>query len=371
MIETAARSFSARDHALMAEALRLARKGLWTAEPNPRVGCVIAQQGCIAGRGWHARTGGPHAEARALAEAADAARGATVYVTLEPCSHHGRTPPCVEALIDAGVARVICALRDPHPSVAGAGMRWLRRAGIEVRCGLMADQAQDLNRGFLSRIERGRPWIRAKLAGSLDGRSAGPDGESKWITGAAARRDGHRWRARAGAVLTGIETVLADDPRLDVRLDGFAKTPLVVVADSRARLPATARLLTTGARVIQAVVSAEGAAPPGCERVRPGADTNGRLDLAELLSVLARREINEVHVEAGPALTGALLSAELVDELLVYQAPCIIGAEGGPLARLPGVEKLDQRLHFKLLERRMVGQDLRLRLAPRSETGSR
>lgn len=371
MIESAARSFSARDHALMAEALRLARKGLWTAEPNPRVGCVIAQQGCIAGRGWHARTGGPHAEARALAEAADAARGATVYVTLEPCSHHGRTPPCVEALVDAGVARVICAMRDPHPSVAGAGMRRLRRAGIEVRCGLMADQAQDLNRGFLSRIERGRPWVRAKLAGSLDGRSAGPDGESKWITGAAARRDGHRWRARAGAVLTGIETVLADDPGLDVRLDGFAKTPLVVVADSRARLPATAKLLTTGARVIQAAVSADGAAPPGCERVRPGADANGRLDLAELLSVLARSEINEVHVEAGPALTGALLIAGLVDELLVYQAPCIIGAEGGPLARLPGVEKLDQRLHFKLLERRMVGQDLRLRLAPRSEAGSR
>jgi len=359
--------FGALDHAMMAEALRLARRGLWTAEPNPRVGCVVVRQARIVGRGWHQRTGGPHAEAGALVEAGAAARGATVYVTLEPCSHHGHTPPCAEALIDAGVARVVCALRDPHPSVSGAGMRRLQRAGVEVRCGLMADRAHRLNCGFFSRIERGRPWVRAKLAGSLDGRSTGPDGESKWITGQAARRDGHRWRARAGAILTGIETVRADDPGLDVRLEGFSKTPLVVVADSRGRLPADAKILTTGAPVLQACAGEGAAAVTGAEQTVAGADSNGQVDLRRLLTILARREINELHVEAGPVLTGALLAAGLVDELLVYQAPCMIGAQGGSLARLPGVEKLGQRLHFKVLERRMVGQDLRLRLAPHVE----
>ena len=356
--------FTATDHAMMAEALRLARKGLWTAEPNPRVGCVIAQQGRIVGRGWHERTGGPHAETVALAEAAETARGATVYVTLEPCSHHGRTPPCADALIDAGVARVVCAMRDPHPNVAGAGMRRLERAGIEVRCGLMEDQAHELNRGFVRRVERGRPWVRAKLAGSLDGRSTGPEGRSKWITGPAARRDGHRWRARAGAILTGIETVLADDPGLDVRLDGFAKKPLVVVADSRRRLPVSAKLLKTGAPVLQASVATRPEPPPGCERLVFDAGEDGRIDLAALLAALGRREINELHVEAGPVLTGALLAADLVDELLVYHAPCIIGEQGGALARLPGVEKLDQRLHFTVLDQRRIGPDMRLRLAP-------
>jgi len=349
---------------MMAEALRLAHKGLWTAEPNPRVGCVIVRNGGIVGRGWHERTGGAHAETMALSQADDAANGATVYVTLEPCSHHGRTPPCADALIDAGVARVVCAMRDPHPNVSGEGMRRLERAGIEVRCGLMSDQAHELNQGFVSRIERGRPWVRAKLAGSLDGRSTGPDGKSKWITDAAARHDGHRWRARAGAILTGIETVLADDPGLDVRLDGFVKKPLVVVADSRGRLPPTAKLLTTGARVVQASVATEADPPTGCERVELAPDPAGRIDLGELLSELARREINELHVEAGPVLTGALLATGLIDELLLYQAPCIIGAKGGGLAQLPGVEKLNQRLHFNLLEQRRVGPDVRLRLAP-------
>ena len=357
-------TYTATDHAMMAEALRLAHKGLWTAEPNPRVGCVIRQHGQVVGRGWHERTGEAHAEAIALAEAGDAASGATVYVTLEPCSHHGHTPPCADALIEAGVSRVICAMRDPHPNVAGEGMRRLERAGIEVRCGLMSDQANELNRGFVSRFERGRPWVRAKLAGSLDGRINGPDGKSKWITGAAARHDGHRWRARAGAVLTGIETVLADDPGLDVRLDGFAKKPPVVVADSRGRLPPTAKLLTTGAHIVQASLATKVDPPAGCERIELAADPTGRIDLCELLSELVRRQINELHVEAGPVLTGALLVAGLVDELLVYQAPCIIGHEGSGLTRLPGVEKLNQRLHFDLWEQRRVGPDTRLRLAP-------
>ena len=357
-------TYTATDHAMMAEALRLARKGLWTAEPNPRVGCVIAQQEKIVGLGWHERTGGPHAESVALEQAGNAANGATVYVTLEPCSHHGRTPPCADALIDAGVGRVICAMRDPHPNVAGEGLRRLRRAGIEVRCGLMAEPARELNRGFASRIERDRPWVRAKLAGSLDGRISGPDGRSKWITGTAARRDGHRWRARAGAILTGIDTVLADDPGLDVRLDSFAKKPLVIVADSKGRLPPTAKLLTTGAPVLQASVAASPGPPPGCERLVLDAGADGRIDLAVLLAALARREINELHVEAGPVLTGALLAAGLVDELLVYHAPCIIAEQGGALARLPGVEKLDQRLHFTVLDQRRIGSDTRLRLVP-------
>jgi len=356
--------FTATDHAMMAEALRLARKGLWTAEPNPRVGCVIARGDRILGRGWHARTGGPHAEVGALAEAGAGARGATAYVNLEPCSHHGRTPPCADALIEAGITRVVCAMRDPHPSVAGDGMARLAAAGVDVDCGLMQVQAHELNAGFVSRIERKRPFVRAKLAGSLDGRIAGPDGESKWITSAAARRDGHRWRARAGAVLTGIETVLADDPGMDVRLDEFEKKPLVVIADSRARLPASARLLSTGAPVMQACVHDNGHVSQACERVvlPPGPD--GRVALDALLALLAERGINELHVEAGPGLTGALLGQGLVDELLVYQSPCMIGADGSAMLRLPGVEKLEQRLHLEVLERRVVGRDLRLRLAP-------
>lgn len=368
-------TFTALDHAMMAEALRLARNGLWTAEPNPRVGCVIARGERILGRGWHVRTGGPHAEIGALAEAGAQAKGATAYINLEPCSHHGRTPPCADALIDGGIARVVCAIRDPHPSVSGEGMRRLQAAGVEVECGLMQLQALELNRGFFSRIERGRPFVRAKLAGSLDGKTAGPDGESKWITSEAARRDGHRWRARAGAILTGIETVLADDPAMDVRLADFKKKPLVVVADSRARLPVTARLLSTGAPVLQACIQGDAAVPAAWERVILSAGPDGRVALDALFGLLAQRGINELHVEAGPALTGALLMQGLIDELLVYQAPCIIGAEGSPLARLPGVEKLDQRLHFTILEQRRVGPDLRTRLvraqARSSAAGSR
>lgn len=356
--------FSAVDHALMARALRLAERGLWTADPNPRVGCVLAHGERIVGEGWHERTGGPHAEAAALQRAGSEARGATAYVTLEPCSHHGRTPPCTDALVEAGVAKVVCAIGDPHPAVDGNGIRRLIDAGIDVRTGLMASPARALNPGFLSRFERGRPYVRAKLAGSLDGRSRGPDGESKWITAEPARRDGHRWRARAGAILTGIETVLADDPALDVRLSGFRKTPRVVVADSSGRLRADARVLTTGASVLHATL-ADTETPPPCERIELPDDGAGRVDPSALLAELARREVNELHVEAGPALTGALLAAGLVDELLVYSAACLVGADGGPLVRLPGVEKFDQRLHFSELDRRAVGQDLRLRLAPK------
>ncbi len=356
-------AFGTVDRRMMDEALRLAARGLFTTDPNPRVGCVIAHGDRIVGSGWHERAGGPHAEIAALKQAGPEASGATVYLTLEPCSHHGRTPPCADALIAAGVAEVVCAAGDPDPRVDGEGLRRLRAAGVRTRVGLCSDAARALNPGFLSRFERGRPWVRAKLAASLDGRTAGPDGRSQWITGEAARADGHRWRARAGAILTGIETVLADDPRLDVRTDEWRKTPPVVIVDSRGRLPASARLLTTGATRLHAVCSGAADSPAGCERIELGSDRSRGIDLVRLLEVLAEREVNELHVEAGPRLTGALLSGGLVDELLLYQAPCLIGAHGSPLVQLEGVEKLDQRLHFRLLERRDLGADWCLRLA--------
>lgn len=366
MTEPAA-GFDATDHRHMAEALRLAERGLWTAHPNPRVGCVIARGDEVVGRGWHERAGQPHAEVHALAEAGERARGATAYVTLEPCSHHGRTPPCADALIEAGVARVVAALVDPFPGVAGRGLDRLAGAGVRVAGGLMEAQARALNAGFLSRIERGRPYVRLKLAGSLDGRSTGPDGASKWITGDAARRDGHRWRARADAILTGIGTVIADDPGMNVRLDGIESTFLppkpVVVLDPRGRLPADARLFTTGNPVWQVGPGDEGNGRADCERLEVATDPAGRADLADLLRVLGGRGINELHVEAGPTLSGALLAAGLVDELLVYQAPTMVGG-GSPAAALPGVEKLVDRLHLVRIDTRSVGDDLRIRLRP-------
>ncbi|MDT8439241.1 MAG: bifunctional diaminohydroxyphosphoribosylaminopyrimidine deaminase/5-amino-6-(5-phosphoribosylamino)uracil reductase RibD [Wenzhouxiangellaceae bacterium] len=353
----------------MAEALRLAARGLWGTDPNPRVGCVIAREtdhgAEIVGRGWHERAGGPHAEVVALRDAGDRARGASAWVTLEPCSHHGRTPPCAQALITAGITRVVCAVRDPHPAVDGGGIDALRQAGIEVVVGLMEAQARALNPGFFSRIERARPWVRAKLAGSLDGRAVGPDGRSQWITGQAARRDGHRFRARAGAILTGIGTVLADDPSMTVRVEGAWRQPVIVVVDANARLPASARLLATGAQVWQVTATDAPSSPPGVERIEiDRVADGGRLDLDALLAELARREINELHVEAGPTLTGALLAAGRVDELLLYQAPSLIGADGAALLCLPGVETLRQRLHLELIEQRRIGPDQRLRLRP-------
>jgi len=328
----------------MAEALRLARRGLWTTAPNPRVGCVIAHGDEVVGRGWHERVGGPHAEVGALAEAGVRARGATAYVTLEPCSHHGRTPPCADALIEAGVARVVIAAGDPHPKVNGGGIARLHQAGIECALGLMEGPARELNCGFFSRVERGRPWVRVKLAGSLDGRSVGPDGCSQWITGPAARADGHRWRARADLILSGIGTVLADDPQLTVRLEQHTASPAVAVLDSKSRLPTGARLLGTGARLLHVVSPDAGPSPAGAEL-----------------------EFNEIHVEAGPMLSGALLAAGLIDEVLLYQAPSLIGA-GAALAELPGLEKLEQRLHFQLIETRRIGADQRLLLRPVTES---
>ena len=315
-------SFSVLDHLHMANALRLAERAAYTTRPNPMVGCVIAHGERVVGQGWHQRAGGPHAEVFALREAGSEARGATAYVTLEPCAHYGRTPPCALALIEAGVSRVVAAMRDPFPKVDGGGFDLLRNAGIEVAEGLMATQARELNKGFLSRVERNRPWLRVKLAASLDGRTAMADGSSKWITDPAAREDVQHWRARAGAILTGADTVLADDPMLTVRLaDTEVMPPLRVVLDSRLRSLECGRVREGGAPTLylhDAAVSAPDAADAEFASV-PSAE--GRLDLGAVLALLAERGINEVHTEAGATLAGALLRGGWVDELLLYQAP--------------------------------------------------
>jgi len=370
---TSSPGFSVADHAFMARALQLAERGLNSTSPNPRVGCVIVRDGRIIGEGWHERAGEPHAEVHALAAAAahaDAARGADVYVTLEPCAHHGRTPPCADALVAAGVARVVAAMQDPDPRVAGRGLDRLAAAGIRVDCGLLADAARELNIGFVSRLTRGRPWLRAKLAASLDGRTALADGSSQWITGAAARADGQHWRARACAILSGSGTVLHDDPQLSVRLGGGGQAgaanqrqPLKVIVDSQLRTPPAARLFEQG----RALLVGAGADPArvaalaarGAEVLDlPGDD--GRVDLPALLGELARRGVNEVHVEAGRVLIGSLLAAGLVDELLMYFAPCLLGDSSQGMFALPPLASLTQRQQLKIHDWRMVGDDLRV-----------
>ena len=350
--------FLPADHHHMSHALRLAEQGLYTTDPNPRVGCVLVKDGEVVGQGWHRVAGEPHAEVLALREAGTRASGATAYVTLEPCCHQGRTPPCTSALIEAGVAEVVVAMVDPFPQNAGNGIEMLSKAGITVRSGLMEQAARELNIGFVSRFERARPWVRVKLAISLEGCTAGPDGQSQWITGPAAREDTQRWRARASALLTGIGTVLADDPRLNLRLPGVERMPLRVIADSRARLPESARLLSLPGPVLVATTTI-----PPWQRdglfwwQSPTAPAN-RLDLVALMDELARREVNELHVEAGPTLSGALFEAGLVDELLVYQAPVLLGA-GRPMLKLPGLESFADRLKLHLRDSRRVGGDWR------------
>lgn len=356
--------FTATDHLLMARALRLAERAAWTTRPNPMVGCVIAHGDEVVGEGWHQRAGGPHAEVFALRAAGVRARGATAYVTLEPCAHYGRTPPCALALIEAGVARVVAAMGDPFPDVDGGGFALLRQAGIEVAVGLMADKARALNQGFLSRIERGRPFVRVKLAGSLDGRTAMANGESKWITGEAARADVQRWRARAGAILTGAATVLADDPQLTARPEeGEFLPPLRVVLDARLRTLDRHRVREGEASTLY--LHGEGAAVPMLEDAAFAAlplSAEGRFDLAAVMRLLAARDINEVHVEAGPTLCGALLKAGLVDELLLYVAPMLMGDGARPLLAGLGIEAMEQAVKLKVFDARMLGEDLRLRL---------
>ena len=355
--------FSPVDQQFMAEALRLAEKGLFTATPNPRVGCVIVRDGQVAGTGWHEKAGGPHAEILALGAAGARARGATAYVSLEPCSHHGRTPPCIDALIQAGITRVVAAMQDPNPRVAGGGFARLREAGIQVETGLMQDEARALNIGFVARMSRGRPWVRMKIAASLDGRTALANGQSQWITGPEARRDGHAWRARACAVLTGIGTVRDDDPQLNVREVETPRQPLKVVVDSRLQLPLAAKLLQSGrALVASAVEDKAGIAAlrdKGAEVVVLP-DARGKVELTQLMRELARRELNEVHVEAGVKLNGSLLAAGLVDELLIYLAPSILGDGARGMFNLPEIADLAQKRLLQFTDVQTIGQDLRI-----------
>jgi len=359
--------FSAADHEHMAQALRLAERGLCSTSPNPRVGCVLVQDGLVVGEGWHERAGGPHAEVHALRAAGEHARGATAYVTLEPCNHHGRTPPCCEALLAAGVVRVVAAMQDPNPLVAGQGLAWLRDAGLAVDCGLLADDARELNIGFVSRMARGRPWLRLKAAASLDGRSALADGSSQWITGPDARRDGHRWRARACAILTGIGTVRADDPQLTVRGIDTPRQPLRVIIDSRLETPPSARIFDGDGGVLVIAGAADAAERSRADVLRRrGAEVlflpaaTGRVDLAAALRELAARGVNEVHAEAGFRLNGALLAAGLVDELLLYLAPALIGEVSRGLFDLPGLTDLAARRTLIWRDLRTLGDDLRI-----------
>lgn len=359
--------FDAVDTAHMAHALRLAERGLYTTDPNPRVGCVISRDGQVVGTGWHSRAGGPHAEVEALNQAGAAARGATVYVTLEPCSHHGRTPPCADALLQAGVARVVAAMQDPNPRVAGAGLARLQAAGIATACGLLEEQAARLNRGFVKRMQTGRPWVTGKLAMSLDGRTALSNGDSRWITGAEARRDAHRLRAQSSAIVTGIGTLLADDPAMTARLDDEeVLQPLRVVLDTQLQTPVTAKLAQPpgSALIIYGEERAErrrALEQAGFDLLRLPLGDDGRLDLTAVLDALGQRDINEVMLEAGPTLNGAWLQAALVDEWVVYMAPCLLGDTARGLFNLPALRGMEQRWNLRWLDVRQVGADLRLR----------
>lgn len=351
----------------MARALQLARRGEFTARPNPMVGCVLAVGEEIIGEGWHAEAGGPHAEAAALLAAADRARGATAYVTLEPCAHTGRTGPCADALIRAGVKRVVAAVQDPFPAVAGQGFAKLRAAGMAVDVGLMQDAARDLNRGFLSRIERGRPFVRLKMASSIDGATAMTDGTSQWITGAAARHDVQRLRALSGAVLTGAGTARADDPQLTVR-DTFpgGRQPLRVLLDSRLTIEQRARMLQDGTATLVFCVDdsdRERFAATNAEIVKVAAK-DGRPSLPAVLEELASRQVNDLLVEAGPTLAGSLLMADLVDELVIYQAAHIMGSQTRGLVVTPDWTKLLDRLPLRITDRRVVGSDFRITAEP-------
>jgi diaminohydroxyphosphoribosylaminopyrimidine deaminase/5-amino-6-(5-phosphoribosylamino)uracil reductase len=368
-------SFSATDHLMMARALRLAERGAFTTRPNPMVGCLITNGQEVVGEGWHQRKGGPHAEVFALEAAGDRAKGATAYVTLEPCAHTGSTGPCADALITAGMARVVCAMRDPFPKVDGAGIDMLRAAGIEVEVGLMDVQARELNRGFVSRIVRGRPWLRVKLATSLDGRSALASGDSKWISSEASRQDVQRWRARSGALLTGAGTVLVDDPLLTVRLetgDGFVP-PLRVVLDPGLATVARGRVREGDAPTLY--LHAPDAKPPrvlekghGIEHAAVPVE-HGLFDLHAVLHLLAERGINEVQVEAGATLAGSFLAAGLVDELLLYIAPVLLGERARPLFDGLHIDEMAERLQLKVVDTRSIGNDLRLLLRPTADAG--
>lgn len=360
--------FSADDHAYMARALQLARHGLYTTQPNPRVGCVLVREGHIVGEGWHERAGQPHAEVFALQAAQDQAQGATAYVSLEPCSHHGRTPPCADALVHTGIKKVIVAMADPNPLVAGQGLKRLQAAGIETASGLLATEARALNPGFISAMERQRPFVRIKMAMSLDGRTAMASGESVWITGEAARRDVQFWRAQAGAILTGIDTVLMDKPQLNLRLtaadlniSGELRQPIRVILDSQLRFPLDAPLLSSAGKVLIYTCSTNQAKIAQLQQlsVQVRQFTSTRLDLNEVLSALVLDGINELHVETGATLTGALIEQGLADELLLYIAPHLMGSAARALFNLP-LATMAERYALTIQDIRAVGKDWRI-----------
>jgi diaminohydroxyphosphoribosylaminopyrimidine deaminase/5-amino-6-(5-phosphoribosylamino)uracil reductase len=358
--------YDASDREFMAQALALAGRAMYVAAPNPRVGCVIVREGRVVGEGWTQAPGSNHAEIEALLDArrnGHDVRGATVYVSLEPCSHFGRTPPCSTALIEAHVGRVIAAVEDPNPQVAGGGLEMLRSAGIDVRCGLLEQEAAEVNVGFFSRMQRGRPWVRMKIAASLDGKTALGSGVSKWITSEEARRDGHAWRARSCAVLTGIGTVRADNPQLNVRLVQTTRQPLRVLVDSRLEADPAARFFEGEGSILVATASGDRQRIAALRQL--GAEIvdlpnpQGKVDLPALMKELARRQINEVHVEAGFRLNGSLVKAGVVDELLVYLAPMLIGEAQGML-HLPELSDLAQAQRLQFREVTPVGEDVRI-----------
>ena len=355
-------AFSPLDHAMMRRALALAEKGLYTATPNPRVGCVLARDGVVVGEGWHEKAGAPHAEANALAAAGPAARGATAYVSLEPCNHQGRTPPCAAALVAAGVVRVVAAVRDPNPQ-ARDGARTLEAAGVKVEHGLLEEEARELNIGFFSRITRARPWVRMKIAATLDGRTALADGHSQWITGEEARTDGHRWRARACAILTGIGTVKADDPRLTVREVDTPRQPLRIVVDSRLELSENAKILQGEGGVLLFSAIESKRSLKGAEHVVLS-NPAGKVDLPGMLGELARRGVNELHVEAGFRLNGSLVREGCVDEFLVYLNPSFLGDGAQGMLDLPPFDSLDRRPRLALRSVERIGGDLRILARP-------
>ena len=367
--------YSAVDHQFMSEAFAEAQKALYLSNPNPRVGCVIVKDGEIIGRGFTQKVGEAHAEVQALADAKSkgkAPAGSTIYVTLEPCNHTGKTPPCVDALIAAKPAKVIAAMTDPNPLVAGKGLERLKAAGIEVHCGLLEAQAQELNRGFISRMTRGLPWMRLKIAASLDGKTALPNGKSQWITGPLARADGHHWRAQACAIITGVGTVKEDDPSLNVRDVFTERQPMRIIIDSKLETPPNSKILNQLDQSGVLIVCAELESPANREKAKAFtergieviamANTFGKVDLPKLFSYLAQeRQMNEIHIESGFKLNGSMLREDCVDELLLYYAPFFMG-EGIGMANVPTLSTLDAPKNWKVIDQSLFGTDLRVRL---------
>ncbi len=372
---------STDDTRYMALALQLADLGRYSTHPNPRVGCVVVRDGEVVGQGWHEYAGGPHAEINALNEAAELARGATVYVTLEPCSHQGKTPPCADALIRAGVGRVVVACGDPNPEVAGQGLRRLQEAGIEVCSGVQESRARSLNPGFLRVMAGGRPWVRVKMAASLDGRTAMASGESQWITGPEARSDVQRLRARSAAIVTGIGTALADNPALTVRPSEMGDLgqhekpvtqPLRVVLDAQLRLPPSARVISEPGRCVVMTLEQPGLETASAELEQAGArvvtlpasaSDPSCLELSAVMDWLGSNDCREILIEAGPGLAGAAMAAEVVDEFWLYQAPTLLGSDARPMLELP-LDRMAEQHRLEVEDRRLVGADQRLILRP-------